>query len=59
MNMYTSYHYYRDELRYRQQSEKAELMKLNSEGKVGWAILWLMGIPVPVLIILFLIRGCN
>ncbi len=29
------------------------------EGKVGWAILWLAGIPIPILIILFLMRGCT
>jgi hypothetical protein len=26
-------------------------------GKIGWAILWLLGIPLPVLIILYLIWG--
>lgn len=29
------------------------------EGKVGWALLWLIGVPVPVLLILFLLRGCT
>lgn len=29
------------------------------QGKVGWVILWLLGIPIPVLLILFLIRGCT
>lgn len=28
-------------------------------GKIGWLLLWLMGIPVPVLIVLFLLRGCT
>jgi hypothetical protein len=28
-------------------------------GKVGWLLLWLIGVPVPVLLILFLIRGCT
>jgi hypothetical protein len=28
-------------------------------GKVGWIILWLLGVPIPVLFILFLIRGCT
>lgn len=28
-------------------------------GKAGWILLWLVGIPVPVLIILYLIRGCT
>ena len=26
-------------------------------GKVGWALLWLLGIPLPVLLIAFLIKG--
>jgi hypothetical protein len=28
-------------------------------GKIGWLLLWLIGIPVPVLIGLFLLRGCT
>jgi hypothetical protein len=28
-------------------------------GKIGWLLLWLIGVPVPVLIILFLLRGCT
>lgn len=31
----------------------------SQEGKVGWAILWLLGVPIPVLVILFLLRGCT
>jgi hypothetical protein len=31
----------------------------NREGKVGWAVLWLLGVPIPVLLILFLMRGCT
>jgi hypothetical protein len=29
------------------------------EAKVGWAVLWLLGIPLPILFILFLLRGCT
>ena len=29
------------------------------EGKVGWILLWLLGVPIPVLLILFLLRGCT
>lgn len=29
------------------------------EGKVGWIILWLLGIPIPILLLLFLLRGCT
>lgn len=28
-------------------------------GKMGWLLLWLIGIPVPVLLLLFLLRGCT
>ena len=28
-------------------------------GAMGWALLWLIGIPIPVLVILFLLRGCT
>jgi hypothetical protein len=28
-------------------------------GKVGWILLWLLGVPIPVLLFLFLIRGCT
>jgi hypothetical protein len=31
----------------------------SKEGKIGWALLWLMGVPVPVLVIFFLLRGCD
>lgn len=28
-------------------------------GKIGWLLLWLIGVPVPVLLGLFLLRGCT
>jgi hypothetical protein len=31
----------------------------NETGALGWGLLWLIGIPVPILIILFLVRGCT
>jgi hypothetical protein len=31
----------------------------SESGKVGYALLWLIGIPVPVLLGLFLVRGCS
>jgi hypothetical protein len=33
---------------------------LNVEsGKIGWILLWLIGVPIPILLIFFLIRGCT
>lgn len=29
------------------------------EGKIGWILLWLLGIPIPILLIFFLLRGCT
>jgi len=28
-------------------------------GKLGWILLWALGVPIPVLLILFLMRGCT
>jgi hypothetical protein len=29
------------------------------EGKVGWVLLWALGVPIPILLIFFLMRGCT
>jgi len=31
----------------------------NQKGAIGWILLWLLGIPVPILLLLFLVRGCT
>ena len=28
-------------------------------GKLGWILLWAIGVPVPILLVLFLLRGCT
>jgi hypothetical protein len=28
-------------------------------GKLGWILLWALGVPIPVLLVLFLLRGCT
>jgi len=28
-------------------------------GKIGYILLWLLGIPIPILIGIFLLRGCT
>ncbi len=28
-----------------------------ARGKLGWALLWLLGVPLPVLLIIYLVRG--
>lgn len=31
----------------------------NESGRVGWILLWALGVPIPVLFILFMMRGCT
>jgi hypothetical protein len=38
---------------------KLRLAREREQGKVGWILLWLLGIPIPVLLVLFLLRGCT
>lgn len=33
-----------------------EILK-NKNGAIGWILLWALGIPIPLLLVLFLIRG--
>jgi hypothetical protein len=28
-------------------------------GKVGYALLWLLGIPLPILLLIYILRGCQ
>jgi hypothetical protein len=30
-----------------------------TRGKIGYILLWLLGIPLPILAGIFLLRGCN
>jgi hypothetical protein len=38
-----------------------ELKRLvrRQQGKAGWILLWLLGVPIPILLVLFLLRGCT
>lgn len=29
------------------------------EGRVGYILLWLLGVPIPILFLLYLLRGCT
>jgi hypothetical protein len=38
------------------------MKKVKSEGEkgaTGYILLWLLGIPIPVLFLIFLLRGCT
>jgi hypothetical protein len=29
------------------------------EGKIGYLLAWLLGVPIPILLLVFFLRGCN
>jgi hypothetical protein len=31
----------------------------DQSGKAGWILLWALGVPIPVLLVLYLLRGCT
>ncbi len=31
----------------------------DEKGAIGWVLLWALGIPVPLLLLFFLVRGCT
>lgn len=33
--------------------------KIKQAGATGYILLWLLGIPIPILLIIFLLRGCT
>jgi hypothetical protein len=28
-------------------------------GRMGWILLWALGVPIPILLVLYLLRGCT
>ncbi len=35
-------------------------MNLNSEsGRIGYILLWLLGVPIPILLLIYVLRGCT
>jgi hypothetical protein len=33
--------------------------KIKQAGAAGYILLWLLGIPIPILFLIFLLRGCT
>jgi len=34
-------------------------LKRLQEGKIGYILLWALGVPIPVLFLFYLLRGCT
>ena len=39
--------------------ERIRTLKEKEEGAMGYILAWLMGVPVSVLFVIFLLRGCR
>jgi hypothetical protein len=33
--------------------------RVSEKGAAGYILLWLLGIPIPILLLIFLLRGCT
>jgi len=48
---------------YLTKKERARQMHLTNKvkemGATGYILLWLLGIPIPILLLIFLLRGCT
>ncbi len=31
----------------------------SQDGKIGYIFAWLLGIPIPILLLIFFLRGCD
>src|SRR5207253_8997021 len=40
-------------------SEMRLTNKIKEAGATGYILLWLLGIPIPILLLIFLLRGCT
>jgi hypothetical protein len=38
---------------------RLENLRSRQEGKMGYILLWALGVPIPLLFVIFLLRGCN
>jgi hypothetical protein len=38
---------------------KTQITRKTTAGKIGWALLWLIGVPIPILLLFFVLRGCT
>ena len=32
---------------------------LHQRGKLGYVLAWLIGVPIPILVLIYLLRGCT
>jgi hypothetical protein len=40
-------------------SQALNRLRVKQEGKLGYVLAWALGVPIPILLIVFLVRGCS
>ena len=38
---------------------RIQALRQKQEGKAGYILLWLLGVPLPILFLVYLLRGCT
>ena len=39
--------------------KKLKDLLVSQDGKLGYGLAWLLGVPIPILLIVFALRGCH
>ena len=39
--------------------ERMSAARARQEGKIGYILAWLIGVPIPILVLIYLLRGCT
>jgi hypothetical protein len=43
----------------RPMDEEKIVVPEKQKGGIGYILLWVLGVPIPVLLLIFLVRGCT
>lgn len=38
---------------------KDNVKRLKESGAAGYILAWLLGVPIPILLVIYLLRGCT
>jgi hypothetical protein len=38
---------------------KNKVQQLKESGAAGYILAWLLGVPIPILLVIYLLRGCT
>jgi hypothetical protein len=59
LNQSSKFRAHNSELSIERKSEMRLTNRIKEAGATGYILLWLLGIPIPILLLIFLLRGCT